>query len=158
LGDNVSVKFVCNQRYKTQLNDEKKKLVQKMMELKGDKDMTMLNQVFEPDKLYGTAMGDKPDLMVYFDELNWRSAGTVGHDSIYLSENDTGPDDSVHSMDGIFLMFNPQRNMNSSIIEGAKVEDIAPTLLKLFGVDGGLRAECDGIDGRVLEKVVAAVG
>jgi predicted AlkP superfamily phosphohydrolase/phosphomutase len=140
------------------LEDEKKKLVQKMMGIKDDKGRTMLNQVFEPDKLYGTAIGDKPDLMVYFDELNWRSAGTVGHDSIYLSENDTGPDDSVHSMDGIFLMFNPQRNMNSSIIEGAKVEDIAPTLLKLFGVDGGLRAEYDGMDGRVLEKVVAAVG
>jgi predicted AlkP superfamily phosphohydrolase/phosphomutase len=101
----------------------------------------MLNQVFEPDKLYGTAIGDEPDLMVYFDELDWRSAGTIGHNSIYLSENDTGPDDSVHSMDGVFLMFNPQRNMNSSIIEGAKVEDTTPTLLKLFGADGVLKAE-----------------
>jgi len=140
------------------LEDEKRKLVQKMMKIRDDKGRTMLNQVLEPDKLYGTATGDKPDLMVYFDELNWRSAGTVGHDSIYLSENDTGPDDSVHSMDGVFLMFNPQRNMNSSIIEGAKVEDIAPTLLKLFGVDGGLKTEYGRMDGRVLEKVVTALG
>ena len=141
-----------------ELESEKRALAAKVMAITDDRGRRMSNQVFEPDRLYGTAVGDKPDLMVYFDELNWRSAGTVGHDSIYLSENDTGPDDSVHSMDGVFLMFNPQRNMNSSIIEGAKVEDIAPTLLKLFGIDGGLRAECDGMDGRVLEKVVAALG
>ena len=50
----------------------------------------MKNSILEPAKLYGTATGDKPDLMVYFDELDWRSAGTVGHDSLYLFENDTG--------------------------------------------------------------------
>ena len=64
----------------------------------------MKNKVLKPDELYGRAVGDKPDLMVYFDDLNWRSAGTVGHDSLYLFENDTGPDDSVQSMNGIFLM------------------------------------------------------
>ena len=62
-----------------------------MMRIKDDKGRTMRNQVFDPDRIYGIARGDKPDLMVYFDDLNWRSAGTVGHDSLYLFENDTGP-------------------------------------------------------------------
>ena len=86
--------------------------------------------------------------MVYFDDLNWRSAGTVGHDSLYLFENDTGPDDSVHSMMGIFLMYDPKKKMNSRMLEGAKVEDMAPTILKMYGMP----AE-DGMDGKVIAEV-----
>jgi predicted AlkP superfamily phosphohydrolase/phosphomutase len=130
------------------LETEKKKLTSKIMSIKDNNGRAMKNMVFEPDQLYGTAIGDKPDLMVYFDDLNWRSAGTVGHDSLYLFENDTGPDDSVHSMMGIFLMYNPKKKMNSRILEGAKVEDMAPTILKMYGIP----AE-DGMDGKVIAEV-----
>jgi predicted AlkP superfamily phosphohydrolase/phosphomutase len=41
----------------------------------------------------------QPDLIFYFDNLFWRSAGTIGHNTMYLSENDIVPDDSVHWMD-----------------------------------------------------------
>ena len=109
------------------------------------------NFVFEPEKLYGIAKGDKPDLMVYFGDLNWRSAGTVGHDSIYLFENDTGPDDSVHSMDGIFLMYDPKKNLGGRAIDGAKIEDIAPTLLTMYGIQPS-----SDVDGRVLSEVVSS--
>ncbi|MDG6994439.1 MAG: alkaline phosphatase family protein [Nitrososphaerota archaeon] len=133
------------------LESEKKKLLEKInnsiVDSAGRK---MKNDVFEPDSLYGTALGDKPDLMVYFGDLNWRSAGTVGHNSLYLSENDTGPDDSVHSMDGIFLMFDPNKDLGGKELQDLKIEDIAPTLLKMYGID----LEEDGIDGRVLKEVV----
>jgi predicted AlkP superfamily phosphohydrolase/phosphomutase len=109
----------------------------------------MKNSVFEPEEVYGIATGDKPDLMVYFDDLNWRSAGTVGHDSIYLSENDTGPDDSVHSMDGVFLMHDPSRNLGGKELRGLKIEDISPTLLEMFGV----RNDSGDIDGRTIREV-----
>ena len=114
----------------------------------------MNNLVFEPADLYGEATGDAPDLMVYFDDLNWRSAETVGQNSLYLSENDTGPDDSVHSMEGVFLMFNPKRNLGGKSLYGAKIEDIAPTLMKLYG----LNADRGGpFDGRVLNEVIMGV-
>jgi len=133
------------------LENEKRELTSKIMSIKDNKGQRMKNFVFEPDKLYGTAIGDKPDLMVYFDDLNWRSAGTVGHESLYLFENDTGPDDSVHSMMGIFLMYNPKKNMNSKTLKGAKVEDMAPTILKIFGSSPG-----DGkMDGHILSEVVS---
>jgi len=93
----------------------------------------MRNTVFEPNDLYGVARGDKPDLMVYFDDLNWRSAGSVGHNSVYLSENDTGPDDSVHSMQGLFLYHNPKSHQSRQVTR-MHAEDIAPTILNLFGV------------------------
>ncbi len=134
---------------RSELQNEIETLSKKIMAIKDHTGRTMKNTVLKPDELYGTALGDKPDLMVYFDDLDWRSAGTVGHDSLYLFENDTGPDDSVHSMNGIFLMYDPKRNLGSKELKNAKVEDIAPTLLKMFGL-----APERGMDGKVLSEVV----
>jgi predicted AlkP superfamily phosphohydrolase/phosphomutase len=119
----------------SQLEAEKKKLSEKISKIKDHKGRTMKNLITEPNKLYGTAIGDKPDLMVYFDDLDWRSAGTVGHDSLYLFENDTGPDDSVHSMDGIFMMHKPGRDLKGREVKGARVEEMAPTILSILGVE-----------------------
>ena len=132
---------------------EKKALTKRILSIKDQNGRAMSNRVFEPDELYGTAVGDKPDLMVYFDNLNWRSAGTVGHNSLYLSENDTGPDDSVHSMDGVFMLYNPKRDLGGRQLEGLRVEGVGPTILRLFGLDYGPGSS---IDGRVSEQVVAA--
>ncbi|MDH2901750.1 MAG: alkaline phosphatase family protein [archaeon] len=131
---------------------EEKMLEEKFNSIRDDKGKKMNNLVFEPDKLYGTALGDKPDLMVYFGDLDWRSAGTVGHDSLYLFENDTGPDDSVHSMNGIFLMYDPKRNLGGKELHNLNIEDIAPTLLEMYGAN----VPNDGIDGKVLEEVINA--
>ncbi|MEM0117555.1 MAG: alkaline phosphatase family protein [Conexivisphaerales archaeon] len=131
-----------------ELEYEKKRLTQLIREIKDEDGRPMDNRVFEPESLYGIAMGDKPDLMVYFDNLRWRSAGTVGHNSIYLHENDTGPDDSVHSMNGIFLMYNPQKSYTERLVQ-VRAEDIAPTILSLFGLEGELKS----IDGAVIREV-----
>jgi predicted AlkP superfamily phosphohydrolase/phosphomutase len=104
-----------------------------IMRIQDPSGRTMKNVVLDPDELYGLATGDKPDLMVYFDDLDWRSAGTLGHDSLYLSENDTGPDDSVHSMNGIFIFHDPGEKKGRGL-SGLKSIDMAPTLLKLLEV------------------------
>ena len=101
--------------------------------------------VFRPEDIYGATRGNPPDLMVYFDDLDWRSAGTVGHGGLYLSENDTGPDDSVHAMDGIFVLHDPSRR-HARRAEGASILDIAPTVLELMGV-----AAPAGMEGRPIE-------
>jgi predicted AlkP superfamily phosphohydrolase/phosphomutase len=91
-------------------------------------------QAFRPEELYPAAEGDRPDLMVYFDDLRWRSAGTIGHGTLYLSENDTGPDDSVHSMDGIVVLHDPQGEI-SGRVEDVDILDVAPTVLALMGLE-----------------------
>ena len=87
-----------------------------------------------PRNIYREVRGDAPDLMVYFGDAAWRSAGTVGYPTLYLAENDTGPDDSVHSFQGVYSM--------SGCASGAgtrgpdeKIIDIGPTLLDILGVD-----------------------
>ncbi len=99
----------------------------------------MRNEAYRPSELYGTLRGDYPDMFVYFDDLNWRSAGTVGHGSWYLSENDKGPDDAVHDWDGIFLLHDPEGTVTPGE-RRASIYDVAPTVLDLMGLPaGGLR-------------------
>lgn len=88
-------------------------------------------KVSRPQELYDECNGDPPDLMVYFDDLRWRAAGTVGHSTDYLLENDTGPDDAVHSRDGIVILANA--GVTGPIVD-AKLVDIGPTILNLLGV------------------------
>jgi predicted AlkP superfamily phosphohydrolase/phosphomutase len=89
----------------------------------------METHVYKPETLYPISIGDRPDLMVYFDNLFWRSAGTLGHGDIYLSENDTGPDDAVHSQHGIFILRDKGIKQRGQIAE-IDILDIAPTLLE----------------------------
>jgi len=136
----------------SELGKEKKELIARIKSIKDNTGRKMANEVLEPEKLYGVARGDKPDLMVYFDGLNWRSAGTLGHDSLYLTENDTGPDDSVHSMDGVFMMGKPGWKPHRGKGEGLHVGMIAPTILTLMGLD----PKEEGMDGPVIKEVVDA--
>ena len=110
----------------------KAELKTKLSAVRDPEGRPMNNSIFDPSTKYGTANGDKPDLMVYFGDLDWRSAGTVGHPSLYLSENDTGPDDSVHSMQGVFIYHDGKIVKDLGLL-GA--EDVAPTILSLFGVE-----------------------
>ncbi len=135
-----------------QFDSERRALTEKIMNINDDKGRTMANEVFEPTRLYKAAVGDKPDLMVYFDGLDWRSAGTLGHDSLYLSENDTGPDDSVHSMDGIFILASPSKDLGGRNVTGLELRNVGPSILGAFGMTYGDAS----LDGLASKEVVEA--
>jgi predicted AlkP superfamily phosphohydrolase/phosphomutase len=105
--------------------------------------------VFRPEQVYKVTNGDYPDLMVFLDDLYWRAAGTVGHPDKYLRENDTGPDDAVHDWNGIMIYKDPKRRAGRPL-EGAKLIDVAPTILKLMGA-----SVPPDLDGRPMEDIVA---
>ncbi|MGC2035599.1 MAG: alkaline phosphatase family protein [Thermoplasmata archaeon] len=89
-------------------------------------------RVLLPRETYRDVQGDPSDLMLYFGDLKWRSAGTVGHHKLFLAENDTGPDDAVHSFDGFFLLVTPQDTQGKRL-GTQKINDIGPTLLTRMG-------------------------
>ena len=91
-------------------------------------------RVFKPQEVYRKCEGIPPDLVVYFGDLNWRSAGSVGTGSIYLYENDTGPDDANHAQEGIFI-WKPPKGIIPRESETYSIYDIAPTILKLYGIE-----------------------
>jgi len=113
---------------------EKNKLKQRLLEIQDPNGRRMETHVYSAGELYPVSIGDKPDLMVYFDDLFWRSAGTLGHNELYLPENDTGPDDAVHAQHGIFILYNPKTKATGKIPD-VKILDVAPTLLKTMGIE-----------------------
>lgn len=109
--------------------DERDKLARRLEQITDPSGRRMETRAYKPETLYPVSIGDRPDLMVYFDDLYWRSAGTLGHNDIYLSENDTGPDDAVHSQHGTFILHDRQLKQRGQIAD-IDILDIAPTLLE----------------------------
>jgi predicted AlkP superfamily phosphohydrolase/phosphomutase len=106
-------------------------------------------KVLDPKTVYHEVRGDAPDLMVYFDELRWRSAGTVGHATNFLRENDIGPDDAVHSTEGVFVLAHPAVEGEVEL-PALDIIDVMPTLLSLLG-----EALPDYLQGRPMSEVLA---
>ena len=117
--------------------------------IRGPKGEEWDTKVYTPGEIYPHGIGDYPDLTVYFDNLSWRSAGTLGYNSYYLSENDKGPDDAVHSRYGVFSYYDPKRKMGGTKIGDISLLDFAPTALKILGIPIP-----DAMEGKIIEDVI----
>ena len=91
-------------------------------------------RVFKPEEIYREQRNVPPDLLTYFDDLRWRSVGSVGSGAIHTHENDTGPDDANHAEEGMFILRAPGLSGNRKL-EGARLIDAGPTVLDLLGYD-----------------------
>ena len=119
-------------------NPEYDELIQDMTArfhaLRDDRGEPMGSLVFQPRDLYRNLRNVPPDLIVHFGALYWRSIGGLGYDSLYLQENDTGPDDCNHAQFGSFLLASPNLPVRGEV-EGLHLLDIAPSLLDLAGLE-----------------------
>lgn len=112
---------------------EKNELKRRLLDIRDPNGRRMDTHVYTAKELYPVSIGDKPDLMVYFDDLFWRSAGTLGHNELYLPENDTGPDDAVHARDGIIILYDPSLSRIGRVSD-LSILDVAPTFLTRMGL------------------------
>jgi predicted AlkP superfamily phosphohydrolase/phosphomutase len=112
-----------------------RELTAKLEAMVDDTGRPMGNRVFLPKRIYRTVEGVAPDLLVYFADLHWRSAGSIGHGTIWLKENDTGPDDANHAQQGIAIMSPAREGHAGSRRDGMSIYDIAPAILGALGVD-----------------------
>jgi len=108
-------------------------IARRLLQIRGPNGEEWRTRVLKPGEGFGECRGDPPDLRVYFDDLYWRSAGTMGHGDIYLPENDTGPDDAVHDKMGLYIYYDPRRDLGGREQE-LRIVDVAPTLLKAMGL------------------------
>jgi predicted AlkP superfamily phosphohydrolase/phosphomutase len=90
---------------------------------------------YKPEELYREVRNVAPDLIVYFGHLKWRSVGSVGFDSIWTFENDTGPDEANHAQEGIFIYRDPRLAHAGRGLGTVDIYDIAPTLLAALGLE-----------------------
>jgi predicted AlkP superfamily phosphohydrolase/phosphomutase len=102
--------------------------------LTDDKGKPLNSLVFKPKELYKSVKNVAPDLIVHFGGLYWRSIGGVGYGRVHVQENDTGPDACNHAQYGMFLLAAPNLPLRGEY-QGAKLLDVAPTLLDLAGYD-----------------------
>jgi len=119
----------------------RERIAEKIRGIRGPNGEEWATRVFKPEDAFPECRGDPPDLMVYFDDLSWRSAGTIGHSNLYLPENDTGPDDAVHDKMGLYIYHDPRRDLGGRR-EDMRIVDIAPTILKGMGLH--VSAEMEG--------------
>lgn len=90
--------------------------------------------VYKPQEIYQRIRNIAPDLLVYWGNLDWRSVGSFGHGGVYTFENDTGPDDANHAMNGLFILHDPRQPGGGQEIRGRQLMDVAPTLLDIMGI------------------------
>lgn len=112
------------------VRDELKARLEAIVDETGDNIGT---RVFKPDEVYRECRNIAPDLGVYFGNLYWRSVGSIGYNSIYTYENDTGPDDCNHAQMGIFVLKSPQCE-DTGLVQARLLYDVAPTVLQEFGI------------------------
>lgn len=89
---------------------------------------------YKPQEIYQRIRNIAPDLLVYWGNLDWRSVGSFGHGGVYTFENDTGPDDANHAMNGLFILHDPRQPGGGREIRGRQLMDVAPTLLDIMGI------------------------
>ncbi len=110
------------------LRDE---LTRKIESLPDHNGRQMGTRVYKPQEIYRKVNGVPPDLVVIFGDLNWRSVGTIGNNSLYVFENDTGPDEANHAQQGMYILAHPSLPARGR--QAASLYDVAPTSLKLLG-------------------------
>lgn len=108
-------------------------LARELEALPGPKGERLAQQIVMPDHAYRAARGFPPELLVFFDDLNYRALGSVGHGSIYSRHNDTGPDGCNHDWNGIFILAGPGVPARGAQT-GLEIYDVAQTILGSFGL------------------------
>ena len=92
------------------------------------------SRAHRPEELYRETTGIPPDLIVYFGDLRWRSISSVGFNSMYSFDNDIGPDGANHDWDGVCIMRDGRCDDRGRRLDGLQIMDVAPTILRHFGV------------------------
>ncbi len=100
--------------------------------------LSIANTVLKPTELYPTCRNVPPDLMVYFDDLDYRSSGLVGGGEIFPAGEGEGMDEANHKHHGVFIMARLSE-LRQGLQRGQRIGplsclDVVPTVLQEFGI------------------------
>lgn len=118
----------------SQYEDFRDELVGKLMQITDAKGQPIATRVYKPQGIYRAAKNVPPDLIVIFGDLSWRAVGSMGLGALHTFENDGGPDDANHAQQGIFVYYDPKRNLHGRELMGLRLTDVGPTVLQEMGV------------------------
>jgi predicted AlkP superfamily phosphohydrolase/phosphomutase len=104
-----------------------------LKQIPDDHGLLVRTDVHKPRDIYRRVEGIAPDLIAIFGDLEWRAVGTLGHGSLYIYENDTGPDEANHAQYGFFTWVAPGVSPQSGPMD-IDILDVAPTMLSHMGL------------------------
>lgn len=128
-----------------------KKLIAELKTIKYKASRAKKTVVLRPEEIYSEVNGIAPDLLVFFGDLYWRSAGSVGFNDIYTFENDTGPDDANHDYYGVFAMHD-KKIKHPGRIKDISIYDFATTVLYNMGIKAPEDMEGKPLKGNETDK------
>lgn len=108
-------------------------LREKLSQVPGPDGKPIVKTISTAQELYADPHGDVPDLLVFWGDLYYKVAGTIGYNALYIDHDDRGLDYGVHDWDGIFIKYNPLEQATGRR-EGLSILDVAPTILHDFGI------------------------
>lgn len=114
--------------------DFRDKLAENIEHIPAPDGSQMDTKVFKPQEIYQKVRNVAPDLIVYFDNMGWRSVSSFGHGDIYTFKNDTGPDDANHAVNGLYIYTPPKENLGGLCLPDTQLMDFAPSVLDIFGL------------------------
>ena len=119
----------------------REELTLRLQNIPDDQGNPLNTTVYAPRSIYQQVNRVAPDLMVYFGDLHWRVVGGVGYGQHYTLENDTGPDDANHAMEGMYILVDlKQSGLGQSYTY--QLMDVASTALHMMGL--GVPKELQG--------------
>ena len=133
-----------NEKYKEKI---KARLIHDLKNISKDIGKEVEVQIYDPKKLYSE---EKTDLLpdIIFTINNWRCVIVEdAFDRPLFEEKPFSRHTGSHRLNGIFLTYGPEIKKGCRI-EGAKIYDIAPTILHIFGLPIP-----NDMDGRVLMEI-----
>ncbi|MBI2410354.1 MAG: alkaline phosphatase family protein [Candidatus Kerfeldbacteria bacterium] len=100
------------------------------------------HQIYRSQELYDVTNGDSPDLLIFWGDLFWKVAGTVGYHTHYIEHDDKGLDYGVHDWNGVFVKYDPAHPGKGERPD-LNILDVTPTILHDFGITipSGLRGK-----------------
>jgi len=101
----------------------------KLKQISGDDGKELKTKVFMKKRDYdGKLIGGAPDMIVYFDDLEYGCNSTlIGNDTLWSPSTAKGSDDATHSRQGIFVLKNGKHQKN--YLGEISYLDIVPTIL-----------------------------
>lgn len=112
------------------------RIAEELMRCSGPRGEPLAQSVVRAEACYRETRGLPPDLMVFWDDLNYRASAAVGGGTLYSPTNDTGPDGCNHDWDGIFVLSGPGVSARGEL-QGVQAQDVAVTVLSLLGIEAG---------------------
>lgn len=107
----------------------------KLSQVPGPDGKEIVKAMYTAPELYPSPTGDVPDLLIFWGDLYYKVAGTIGYHALYIDHDDRGLDYGVHDWDGIFMKYDPRKPEQKGKREGLNILDVAPTILHDFGIE-----------------------